>query len=317
MKKSLIFILIFVLIFAAFSLAGCGLLDAITGNSSDGVEQLFDECNESTGKWFCYDYFTGEQTDAYFLFDGTKDVMHFEYFEGDVLKRDGVFRVVNRGVGKSVSVPLSIGFEIKGDSRRRDWIECYADDFKSDFTQFTIMDEYRDAGLSKSGTPLWHVYRLSEMPFKFGTYIKEGATLKEERRDYEYADRYYIPSGEYVHESGAKFTFVTTYYTSALLFRYQNGDNVVEGVYGLSGDKDIFFPYLNYHPGCGLTEEQARKYGNTLYFPPNYNVYGSFEVQTASAIRPSITLTRVETITGYDYDPSACEWQLGSYTFVG
>ena len=314
MKKSALIILISVLILATFSLAGCGLLDAVTGNSSDGVEQLFDECTETNGKWVYYDFWTKElDTDTYIVFNGTKNVMTFEYYEDGVLKRDGVFRVVYRGVGADVSVPLSIGFEIKGDAKHRDWLECYADDFKTDFTQFTVIDEYRDKGLTRSGTPLWHDYRLGEMPFKFGTYVKEGSTLKEEKNDYKYADRYYIPSGEYVHESGAKFTFVTTYYTSALLFRYEDGDKVVEGVYGLSGNNDIFFPYLDYHAGCGLTEEQARKYGDTLYFPPNYNVYGSFYVTDNS---PSITITRFTAIEGYDYDTSACNWRLGTYTRV-
>ena len=315
MRKSLIISLIFVLIIATFSLAGCGLLDAITGNnSSSDVEQLFDECNETNGKWIYCDFWTKEpDADTYIVFDGTKNVMHFDYYEDGVLKRDGVYRVVYRGVGADVSVPLSIGFEIKGDAKHRDWLECYVDDFKTDFTQFTVIDEYRDAGLTRSGTPLWHDYRLGEMPFKYGTYVKEGATLKEEKNDFEYADRYYIPSGEYVNQSGAKFTFVTTYYSSALLFRYEYGDKVVEGVYGLSGNNDIFFPYLNYHAGCGLTKEQAREYGDVLYFPPNYNVYGSFNVTDTNL---SITIARFVAIEGYGYDTSACDWQIGTYTLV-
>lgn len=319
MKKSLILILIFVLVLATFSLAGCGLLDALTGKSSDGVEQLFDECTETNGKWIYCDFWTNElDENTYVVFNGEKNVMHFEYYEDGVLKRDGVYRVVYRGEGEKVSVPLSIGFEIKGDSRHRDWMECYVDDFKTDFTQFTVMDEYREKGLSSRGTPLWHEYRLSEMPFKFGTYVKEGANLKEEKNNFEYADRYYIPSGEYVSQSGAKFTFVTTYYTSSLLFRYEYDDKVVEGVYGLSGDNDIFFPYLNYHAGCAPTAEEARQYGSgLLYFPPNYNIYGSFEVKNSSPNDcPSITLTRFEAIEGYGYDTSACDWQLGTYTLV-
>ena len=318
MKKSLVFILILVLLIFTFSFAGCGLFEALTGKSSDGVEQLFDECTETNGKWIYCDFWTNEpDEDTYVVFNGAKDVMHFEYYEDGALKSDGVYRVVYRGEGNKVSVPLSIGFEIKGDKKHRDWMECYVDDFKTDFTQFTVIDEYRDTGLSRSGTPLWHTYRLGEMPFKYGTYVKEGATLKEEKNNFEYADRYYIPSGEYVNQSGAKFTFVTTYYSSALLFRYEDGDKVVDGVYGLSGNNDIFFPYLNYHAGCGLTEEQAREYGNTLYFPPNYNIYGSFEVTDLSPNAcPSITLSRFETIEGYGYDTSACDWQLGTYYFV-
>ena len=315
MKKIVFTVAVVVLLALSIAtFAGCGLLDALTGTSSnsDGVEQLFDECTESTGKWYCYDYFTKERIDAYFKFNGEKNAMHFEYYEGDVLKRDGMYRVVNRGNGSNVSVPLSIGFEIKGNSKYRDWLECYADDFKTDFTQFTVMNEYREAGLSSRGTPVWHEYRLSEMPFKFGTYVKEGASLKEEKKDFEYADRYYIPSGEYVHESGAKFTFVTTYYTSSLLFRYEYDDKVVEGVYGLSENKDIFFPYLNYHAGCAPTDEQAKKYGgDMLYFPPNYNVYGSFEVTDTNL---SITISRFVAIEGYGYDTSACDWKIGTYT---
>ncbi|MBQ3754970.1 MAG: hypothetical protein II867_02285, partial [Clostridia bacterium] len=84
MRKSLIFILIFVLVFATFSFAGCGLLDALTGNSSnsDGVEQLFDECTETNGKWIYCDFWTNEpDEDTYVVFNGAKNVMHIEYYE--------------------------------------------------------------------------------------------------------------------------------------------------------------------------------------------------------------------------------------------
>ncbi|MBQ3754810.1 MAG: hypothetical protein II867_01440, partial [Clostridia bacterium] len=72
--------------------------------------------------------------------------------------------------------------------------------------------------------------------------------------------------------------------------------------------------YLNYHAGCAPTAEEARQYGSDLlYFPPNYNVYGSFEVTDTNL---SITISRLVAIEGYGYDTSACDWKIGTYTRV-
>ena len=315
MKKAILVIVVITLIgILAASLTGCGLFEAITGKSSDGVEQLFDECTETNGKWICYDFWTKQPTDTYFVFNGTKNVMHFEYYVDGVLNRDGVYRVVYRGEGEEVSSPLSIGFEIKGDNKRRDWIHSYVDDFKTDFTQFTVMLEDRDEGLTKSGTPRWYVYRLGDLPFRYGYYVKEGSQLKEDKNNYMYADRYFIPSGEYVHESGAKLTFAATHYKFGMMFRYEYNGKVVDGIYEIGEDKDKIFTYFNgHHPACGLTTKEAEKYGNLLYFPPNYNIYGNFDV---TANTQSVTISRFEAIDGYDYDTGLCDWQIGTYTFV-
>ena len=318
MKKTvknilLIIVLAAVVVVTSFALSACGLLESITGKSNDNVEQLFDKCEETTGKWVCYDYFTRRPLDAYFVFDGSENVMRFEYYENGTLKRDGWYRVVYRGEDADVSTPLTIGLEIKGENRNKDLINAYVDDFKTDFTQFTVMNEEREMGINEvSGTPKARMYRISEMPIAFGTYVKEGAEPKEERGNAHYADQYYIPSGEYVNDSGAKFTFLTTYpLYGKLMFRYEYGGEAVEGIFTIGKDKDKIFLWIDYEPGAKPTRAQKEEYGMSggADFPPNYNVYGSFDLSNNG----TFSIGSVTPIDGYGYDPAQCDLQKGVY----
>jgi len=310
MKKFLSLLLVCLLSLTTFTFAGCDFF-----GDDDDVEKFFDECTEISGKWIYYDFLSNQPTNTYIKFDGTKDVMTFEYYVNDVQQRDGHFKVVYRGENKDVATPLSIGFEIKNDSQHSDWIGCYVDDFKTDFSQFTIMSEERELDDSTNGIPQAHIYRMSELPFAFGTYVKENCTLKQNKNNCSYADDYFIPSGQYVNESGAKFTFMATFCSFGNMFRYEYDGNVIEGVYTLSGDNDKFFAYIDYQPGHKPTNAQKEQYemSSGQDFPPNYNVYGSFEITQNNNF---IKIDSFAAIDGFGYDTEKCDWQTGVYNFV-
>ena len=311
-KKIIAFALALCSLSGVVFVSGCGIMEGLFGNPN----QMFDECTETTGKWIYRDFYTGEATDDYFIFDGTKNVMKFEYYKNGELVRDGIYRVVYRGEEKVDSTPLSIGLEIKGDKKHRDWLYCYVEDFKSDFTQFTVISEEKDIDMSYSGTPRWRYYRMSEMPFEFGTYVKEGSEIKKYRNDAERAAKFHFLNGDYVNADGAVFTFKTTYPAfSNLLFRYEYGGKSVEGMFTIGYKKDKIFLWLEYHAGFLPDAEQKRKYEmeSGQDFPPNFNVYGSFG---AAREERRFSIDRVEPIKGYGYDPQVCEIRTGEYVCV-
>ena len=309
MKKLFSLLLVCLMLFSILTLGGCSLP---FGNGG-GTEQLFDKCDALTGKWIYCDPASGAPTDTYFVFNGAADAMHFFYYESGTLAREGAFRAVYRGEGTDVATPLSIGFEIK-DSEHRDWLNCYVDDFKTAFTQFTVMQEERDLPSSTaSGVPQAHVYRMGELPFAFGTYVKEGADRKENKNLYQYAENYIIPAGTYVSESGERLTFLGDYYSFGMMLRYEDGDKAVEGIYTIAANKDKIFVWLDYQPGHkpDAAQKNAYEMSNNADFPPNYNLYGDFNV---SGDTLSIRIDSATAIEGYGYDAAAADWKPGVYT---
>lgn len=81
------------------------------------------------------------------------------------------------------------------------------------------------------------------------------------------------------------------------------------------GDKkDTMFPWINYEPRTLPTREQKEQYpnlNNVYDFPPNCNVYGSFDVNETNQ---SIRIGRIEVIDDYGYDISQCNWAIGTYS---
>ena len=73
-KKSLLFMLICLII--PLFISGCSLLDLFKKDNKETKEEYDKELYSSTGKWYLLDDNT-----TYFSFDGTKDVMTFEYYE--------------------------------------------------------------------------------------------------------------------------------------------------------------------------------------------------------------------------------------------
>lgn len=267
MKKTIRLLFVFCLIFVLCSslLAGCDFL------SEDDVERYNDELTSATGKWFLVD-----DTDTYFEFDGSKNVMTFNYFEDGVRKYDGKFRAVYRGLGDDVITPMTYVIT-RSDKAKEDWVNCYVENFKENFTQFTIMNIEEDLGMIDASL-YTHVYRISELPYKMGTYILEGNEYKEDSNNYKYANEFYIPSGTYSLSSGESFAFLVTKPTTTELFQYKNGDVVVEGTYRMAQDKKTIYLYIEHDQYSKVTNADKERYDTTfdIYYPPDIYLRGDF-----------------------------------------
>ena len=147
-----------------------------------GLAKNYDkEYTPTTGK-FCFVDENHQATDNYFIFDGTKNVMSFEYFEEGNKKLSGTFRfVVPSEKGKDRTYCFSYCLD-KKDGEKEDVLTCYSDNFSDDdtFTQFTIMQEEKKFTNSDKKVD-FHTYRLSELPYKMGTYVKECSSYAELR----------------------------------------------------------------------------------------------------------------------------------------
>ena len=71
-----------------FSLTACDLFNVNT-NKNDKVIEYNEELDSSTGKWILKD-----NSDTFFEFDGSKDIMSFKYVEDGLDKYEGQYRVV-------------------------------------------------------------------------------------------------------------------------------------------------------------------------------------------------------------------------------
>ena len=267
--KSFIFVLLITL---TLTFAGCDLLEGLFGGGDDdGVEKINDELTSITGKWSLVD-----DEDTYFTFDGTKGAMTIAYVENGLSKYNGTFRVVFHGENMEVLTPLSF-IITRTDKTKEDWVGCYVEGFKTDFTQFTIMTEEEDLGMIDASI-YTHIYRISELPYKMGTYVLEGKELKQESNIYASADEDYIPSGTYTLPTGESFTFLMTKPTVSELFTYRNGDVVVEGTFTMAGDKKTIYLYIEHDPYSKVTPADKEFYDTTfdIYYPPDFYLRGDF-----------------------------------------
>ena len=273
MKKTINFFYIFLLITIFCALTGCDSLNGLlSGNGSNNSEKIFDnELESSTGKWLMQD-----DEDTYFTFDGSKNTMTFSYVEDGVGKYNGSYRVVSRGTGKNVSTPLTFVFT-RSDKEKEDWIGCYAEDFDSDFTQFTIMSEEENLGMI-DGSIHTYIYRISELPYKMGRYILEGNEYKQESDNYKYRDNFCIPSGTYTLETGESFTFFCTKPVTNELFQYINGGTIIEGTITIAEDKKTIYLYIENDPYNKITKADKERYDTTftIYYPPDFYLRGDF-----------------------------------------
>ena len=273
MKKIINLFSFFLLITISCMLTGCDFLDNLLGGSgSNGKVENFDnELESSTGKWVMKD-----DEDTYFVFDGTKDVMKYEYFEDGIKKYNGTYRVVYRGNGKDVATPLTFVFT-RSDKEKEDWIGCYVDDFNSNFTQFTIMSEEEDLGMI-DGSIHTYIYRISELPYKMGSYILEGNDYKVESDNYKYSNEFCIPSGTYTLETGERFTFLYTKPVTNELFQYVNGETIIEGTITIAEDKKTIYLYIENDPYNKVTDADKERYDTTfgIYYPPDFYLRGDF-----------------------------------------
>lgn len=241
MKKLLTLILALSMILC---LSSCALFELFEdnksvvdlGNGSDYVKwNLVDNNNEYSAV-----------AEAYFEFN--KD--SFRYYEDGVLKKEGTHRITYYGVENVIS-PLHLNLEFGKDETGLsiyDYIDCYTEDEKDDLNQFTIISEGYHIDPPRSGGVPVRDYHLSDMPYAFGTYVKEGAeeyTYKNGKANYLGSSRL---DGTFVDEAGNKFYFANNSYSSdpesssyTVYMRYENraSGTFVEGTIHLSYYEDF------------------------------------------------------------------------------
>ncbi len=228
-----------------FALSGCALFEFL----QDG-ENVVDLGNgEAFVRWnlVCNNNEYSTVESAYFEFN--KD--SFKYYEDGVLKKEGSHRITYSGTENTIS-PLHINLDFGKDSTGLsifDYIDCYTEDSKENLQQFTIMREgYHIKPLRSGGVPI-RDYHLSDMPYAFGTYVKESA----EPYTYQNGKANYLNcaklDGTFVDEAGNKFYFANNAYSSdsesvhyTIYMRYENHANntFVEGTIKMSWYEDFY-----------------------------------------------------------------------------
>ena len=164
-------------------------------------------------------------TSAYFEF--SKD--NFRYYEDGSLKKEGKSSVKYFGLEDpttQMTIRLNTTDTVYDDGR----LYCFTEDDKDDLHQFTVWQMgYQIKPVRTGGVPV-RDYHLSEMPFAFGTYVKEGS----ERYNYKHKRLSAEFNGSFVDESGNKFYFVNNSYKNdsgasydscMMYFRYENNVN--------------------------------------------------------------------------------------------
>ena len=243
MKKTLFFMLI---VFLALGMTGCALSDLL--HDKDNVVDLGDGENAVRWNLVSNDNECRPVESAYFEFTEES----FKYYENGVLKKEGTTRITYFGVENS-NAPLHLNLNFGNDESGfsvYDYIDCYTEDAKDDLHQFTIISEgYHIDPVRSGGVPV-RDYHLSDMPYAFGTYVKEGS------RQYEYKNGRvnYLGcsklNGKFLDENGNSFYFVNNSYSSSyqssdyskytVYMRYENSTNntFVEGTIKLSWFED-------------------------------------------------------------------------------
>ncbi len=297
MKKKFIAFLSLLLIFS-LSCAGCG---SFSGEDSD-ITQYNDEMEAATGKWLLLD-----EDDTYFIFDGAKNEMSFRYYEDNTLKYSGKFRAIYKEAEEALS-PLSF-IVTRDDKAREDWINCYVENFDEGLTQFSIMDEEENLGVT-DGTVYTHIYRISEMPYKIGTYVLEHNEYKAFSKTGFDDGTYRIPEGTYVSETGQSLKVLPLMNRSYLLFQYINGDVLVEGILNIAMDKKTVYLYIEHDIYEKIRRADKENYDTTFsnYYPPDFYLRGDFDTNANSLV--------INGLYHHDYSPTEIDdaiWVFGTY----
>lgn len=184
---------------------------------------------------------------AYFEFND-KD---FKYYEDGVLKKEGTHRITYNGV-EDVINPLVLVLNFGEDEdglRIFDYVQCYTEDSEENLHQFTIMSEgYHIEPLRQGGVPV-RDYHLSDMPYAFGTYLKEST----EKYSYSNGKANYLGcaklDGKFFDDKGNMFYFLNNAYSKddesssyTVYMRYENNVNntFIEGTICLSYYDDFY-----------------------------------------------------------------------------
>jgi hypothetical protein len=168
MKKVLSFLLILLL---SFSLTGCALVEYFQNKQYE----VYLGDGKNTVKWHLVSSDNAYRAveSAHFEFDEKT----FKYYENGVLKKEGDYSATYFGLENSntpLHLNLNFGKNENGFSIF-DYIDCYTEDDKNALGQFTVVSEgYHIEPLRSGGVPV-RDYHLSDMPYAFGTYVREGA----------------------------------------------------------------------------------------------------------------------------------------------
>lgn len=294
--RHIAFLLLIVIILAMFS--GCNSLFGKNSNVTNYDKQM----ESSTGKWMLLD-----AEDTYFLFDCAEGAMTFSYYEDGTLKHNGSFRAVYRGE-TDAKTPLTF-FLIRSDKSNEDWMACYTENFDDSFTQFSIMCVEEDLGVT-DGTVYTHTYRISEIPYKLGTYVLEGEEYKPFSKTGFDDGNYRIPEGTYVSEDGQSLTVLPLMNQSYLLFNYTNGETVIEGMFSIAEDRKTIYLYIEHDIYQKVKKADKNNYDTTfdLNYPPDFYLRGDFDTSNNSIV--------INELYHHTYSPTEIDdsvWVFGTY----
>ncbi len=308
MKRLTKCLLIIFMLISLFTLVACDLFNKKGTSSIDDAKEYNSEFKETTGKWYLLDE-NRNKTNTYFEFDGSLNNMTFKYIENGTIKFIGKYRCVYKvNDGENT---YTVNFILTRDNGSKDeWVYTYADDFDTDFTQFTIIKEERNEGMN-DGRIYSHIYRISELPYKLGTYVLDGKEYKQEKDNYKYANYYQVPEGTYYLNENVSITFIMPKPYSYALFEYKNGNETVEGVYWTANDKKTIYLYIEHDPYQYIRLEDRNNYDMTFShdYPPDFYLRGNFEVMNNSIV--------INSLYHHDYSPTKIEdkiFKFGTYT---
>lgn len=266
--------LLFILIIASVILTGC---DSSLGGDGT-VTEYTDKMESSTGTWRLLD-----DDGTYFVFDGAESAMTFSYYEDGVLKYSGKFRAIRR-TSPDAKTPLTY-IITRSDKEAEDWLSCYLESPDESFTQFSIKYGEEDLGVT-DGTVYTHVYRPSEMPYKVGTYVLDTAEYEPYSKSGFDDGVYRIPEGTYVTAGGQSLAVFPVMKESFSLFRYTNGDTVVEGIFNIAEDRKTVYLYIEHDIYEKVREADKGDYDTTfsINYPPDFYLRGDFDTSSNSIV---------------------------------
>lgn len=297
---------------AAFSLSSCAFME-MANNQKNSID-LGD--GDTFVKWSLVENNNEYRPVESAYFEINKDTIR--YFENGELKKEGEASITYHGLDDETRpLTIAINFGYKDHLRIYDELICFTEDTKEEIHQFTIMAEgYHIKPLRQGGVPI-RDYHLSEMPYAFGTYVKE----ESEYSAYKNSDSGKVGDstklkGTFVDSSENKFYFLNNcfynqngYYFSSsnVYFRYENHaiDDFIEGTIRLTWidsyeyGRRVNYALLRIMHG---TSEPSEQKGVVL--DPDYRLVDfNFSSDT------QFSFTKGE----YFYDNKECSWDPAKF----
>ncbi len=290
------------------SLAGCAFFEF-----ADNQKYVVDLGNgESYIKWNLVENNNEFHPVSSAYFEFSKD--SFKYYENGLLKKEGKNSAKYFGIDDGVTqmtICLNTINSIRDDGR----LYCFTEDEKNDLHQFTIRSMgYQIQPVRTGGVPV-RDYHLSNMPYAFGTYVKEGS------QRYTYQHEKIAPNynGTFVDRSGNQFYFANNSYKSnasfteyTVYFHYENATTLkpVEGTLSFSeyddwelGHRKVALLYVMHGQSEASKEKGVSEF-------PDYELKDFTYDETSNSI--SFTEAKYFDDAECDYLPS--NFVAGSYT---